>query len=78
MVLLPVACADSRSGVGDRERLIQCLKVLKAEQYPDLSWARVVLAPLERLASSSFTSGAGLERTPFGRLLFIAARTALV
>ena len=56
-------------------RPIRCL-VLRSEQYPDHSWPRVVLTPPERLASSSFTSSAGLERTPFGCLLFIAARTA--
>ena len=59
-------------------RLIRCLKVFREEQYPDRSWAKVVLAPLGRLVSSSLTSGAGPERTPFGLLLSIAVRTARV
>ena len=53
-------------------RPIRCL-VLRSEQYPDHSWPRVVLTPPERLASSSFTSSAGLERTLFGCLPFIAS-----
>ena len=58
--------------------LIRSLNVLSAEQYPDRSCAKIVLAALGRFASPSSTSGAALERTPFGLLLRIAALTALV
>ena len=57
--------------------LIRSLNVLSAEQYPDRSCAKVVLAALGRFTSSSSTSGAALERTPFDLQLRIASLTAL-
>ena len=52
--------------------------MFKEEQYPDRSWARVVLAALGRSASASSTSGAAMDSTLFVFLLPIASLTALV
>ena len=57
---------------------IQNLKELRAKQFPDCSWARMVLVSLGRSVCAASTSGALSDRTPFGLLLPIASLTALV
>ena len=75
-VVCSVCRQHGQTSVGARP--MRCLKELRAEEYPDRSWASVVLAPLGRSSSASSTSGALSDRTPFGLLLSIAGRTALV